>query len=70
MIEAKEVAEVAKKQAELSKKLETAERRLKTQQDMLETRVNLGESIGTKHIDVKYAANEVERIARELDRLK
>lgn len=70
MIEAKEMAEIAKKRAETAKKLEAAERKLKTQENMLTNRLNANEAIGTKHIDVKYAAREVERLSKELDRLK
>lgn len=70
MIEAMETAEIAAKRAEIAKKLEAAERKLKTQEDMLKVRIRNGEALGSKSIDVKYAAKEVERLAKELDRLK
>lgn len=70
MIEEMKTAEIAAKRAELAKKLESAKRKLKTQEDMLKTRIRNGEALGSKSIDVKYAAKEVERLAKELDRLK
>ena len=69
-MDVKELAETAKKKAELSKKLEQGERKLKTQSDMLSSRLRHNEAIGTKHIDVKYAAKELERVKNELDKLK
>ena len=70
MASVEKMAEIAKKRAEVSSKLETAKRKLETQQNMLDKRIRAGEAVGTKHIDVKYAAQEVERLKNELDRLK
>lgn len=63
--EAKEITELSKKNAELAKKLDTAKRKLDIQNNMLINRIETGKPLGTKHIDVKYAAKEVERIANE-----
>lgn len=70
MMEAKEIAEIAKKRAEVSKELEKAKRKLETQSKMLESRVNFGKELGSKSIDVKYAAKEVAKLNKELDKLK
>lgn len=70
MAEVKEMAEIAKKRAEVSKKLEAAERKLKTQEDMLKARIRNGEDTAIKAIDVKYAAQEVARLEKELASLK
>lgn len=70
MTETKEMIEIAKKKAELAKKLEKAKRKLEGNVKDLEEAISQGKSIGTKNIDVKYSANNVERISKELDRLK
>ena len=70
MTDVKEMAEIAKKRAELAKKRDAAERKLKTQDAMLKERIRTGKETGIKAIDVKYAANEVARLNKELDRLK
>lgn len=62
--------EQEKKKAEVKKKEAAAKRKFETQKNMLEKRLRAGEAVGTKHIDVKYAAREAERRAKELDRLK
>lgn len=58
----KEVKET-KKLAELSKKLET-------QKKMLEKRIGDGSDTAIKAIDVKYKADRVQSIQKEIDRLK
>ncbi len=70
MKEVYDAAEVAKKRAELSKKLDAAERKLKARNEMLESRIRFGQETGSKALDVKYASDEVKKIARELDRLR
>lgn len=65
----KEVKE-AKKLAELSKKLESEKRKLETQKKMLEKRIRDGSDTAIKAIDVKYKADRVQSIQKEIDRLK
>lgn len=60
----------AKKIAELSKKLDAEKRNLDTQKKMLETRIREGSDTSIKAIDVKYAADRVASIQKEIDRLK
>lgn len=68
--ESLKAAETAKKKAETAKKLDAAKRKLDRQVDMMEGRIKKGQEVGTKAIDVKYAAKEVKSLQNELNRLK
>lgn len=60
----------AKKLAELSKKLDAENRKLDTDRKMLEKRIRDGSDTSMKAIDVKYDADRVKSIQKEIDRLK
>lgn len=62
-------AEKERKRAEIESKLAAAERELASQMEMLESRIRHGQETGSKEIDVKYAAEEVQRLKNELSRL-
>lgn len=67
---AKKAAEIATQKAEAAKKLEKAQRDLKTKVENLDRSIRNGQETGRHRIDVKYAANEVARRQKEIDRLK
>lgn len=62
-------AEKARKKADIESKLVAAERELASQIEMLESRIRHGQDTRNKEIDVKYAADEVQRLKNELSRL-
>lgn len=59
----------AKEIAELSKKLDSAKSELKTHTEYLESRIRNGQDTTSTRIDVKYAADKVASIKRELNSL-
>lgn len=60
----------AKMLAELSKKLDAEKKKLDTDRKMLEKRIRDGSDTSMKAIDVKYDADRVKSIQKEIDRLK
>lgn len=62
--------EKVKKIAEISRKLDNAIRELETKQEFLKKDIYFNRDTAMSEIDVKYAAQRVESLQRELDRLK
>ena len=69
MKEIKKEIKEAKKLAELSKKLEPEKRALDTKKKELKERIEKGQDPSIKAIEVKYAADRVSKIKKEIDKL-
>ncbi len=62
--------EKAKKAAEISKKLDSAKRDLSAKKKYLESDIRFGRDTTLSASKVKYAANRVDALQRELDSLR